>query len=391
MFLLSQQKNECCGCTACQQVCPTQCLKMVPDSEGFLYPRKMEENKCIKCGLCERVCPFNKEKPMIVDEPACFYGWHKNNEIRKSSTSGAAFIATCELCRDNGYSYFSGAIYDDKNRVVHIVTDNFTDIERMKRSKYVQSTLGDTFKIIQEKVNAGHKVLFIGTPCQAEGIQRLIGYRNRDRLLTVGLVCHGVSSPLCFRKYIEELEERKKRKVQEIRFRDKVVLKGRLTHKVTSIYFKDGTCIKSEENPYTLAYKFGLMHRPSCSQCPFSTPFRDIDVTIGDFWGIEKYCPELTNDISKGISLVLAHTQKGKMLTSELDKKMHIVHMESYKYAICNRQQQLIKPYKINAKRDNFIDSVIKGKSIINMGNMFIIKRKIIDILSLLKKHILIW
>ena len=56
------KKADCCGCGACQQSCPKNCITMEPDGEGFLYP-KVDESICVDCGLCEKVCPcINREK-----------------------------------------------------------------------------------------------------------------------------------------------------------------------------------------------------------------------------------------------------------------------------------------------------------------------------------------
>ena len=49
-------KTKCCGCTACANICPKDCITMKADDEGFLYP-VVDENNCVKCGLCEKACP----------------------------------------------------------------------------------------------------------------------------------------------------------------------------------------------------------------------------------------------------------------------------------------------------------------------------------------------
>lgn len=62
-------KHKCCGCSACTQKCPQQCITMQQDEEGFYYPN-INISQCINCGLCEKVCPFlnSKEarKPITV-------------------------------------------------------------------------------------------------------------------------------------------------------------------------------------------------------------------------------------------------------------------------------------------------------------------------------------
>ena len=53
-------KADCCGCTACKNICPKDAIEMLEDSEGFLYP-KINQEKCVNCGLCKKTCPVNSE------------------------------------------------------------------------------------------------------------------------------------------------------------------------------------------------------------------------------------------------------------------------------------------------------------------------------------------
>ena len=54
---LFTDKNNCCGCTACKNICPKNAITMVMDSEGFLYPQ-IDEKLCVNCGMCKKVCAF---------------------------------------------------------------------------------------------------------------------------------------------------------------------------------------------------------------------------------------------------------------------------------------------------------------------------------------------
>ena len=51
----SKNKGNCTGCSACMAMCPVQCISMIPDEEGFLYPH-IDEKKCKRCYVCVKAC-----------------------------------------------------------------------------------------------------------------------------------------------------------------------------------------------------------------------------------------------------------------------------------------------------------------------------------------------
>lgn len=58
--ILYEQKEECCGCTACFAICPQNAILMLQDAEGFLYP-SVDEEKCVRCYICMKVCPMKSK------------------------------------------------------------------------------------------------------------------------------------------------------------------------------------------------------------------------------------------------------------------------------------------------------------------------------------------
>lgn len=379
MFFNTNDKYFCCGCTACTSVCPTKCISMAEDEEGFLYPIKDVE-KCVDCGICERVCPFNSgNERKDYKEPLCYYGWHKSEKIRLASTSGAAFVAASQSAKKLGFNYFSGVIYDELTlNVKHTLVNDLSEISSMTTSKYVQSDLGNIFLEIKELLVNGNKVLFSGTPCQVDGLQRYVGPKYRSNLLTLALVCHGVSSPKCFDKYKKSVERKYSSGIKSIRFRDKREYKGKLLHTFTTVELQNSSRLSRVDNPYTTIFGLGLINRPSCFNCPFTTPIRNADLTIGDFWGIADIFPELEGEVSKGISLILAHSEEGKQLVDEMGDEMHLVKLKDYKMCVNARNQQLSKPYLENSKRKRFIQAVLQEDAdFIKESNKILIPRKI--------------
>ena len=58
-----ESKNNCCGCSACEQICPKNAVKMEPDNEGFLYP-VIDSSLCVDYAVydfryCIHDCGYN--------------------------------------------------------------------------------------------------------------------------------------------------------------------------------------------------------------------------------------------------------------------------------------------------------------------------------------------
>lgn len=361
MYLNSFKDCECCGCTACEQICPRHCIKMKENAEGFLYPVANRTN-CAHCGLCEKVCPIAKHQRQ-EQKDICYYGWHKNEVIRSLSTSGAAFVAIAQVCQNLGYEHFYGAAYDKQMKVQHIDNVGFKNPELLRCSKYTQSNMGNVYSEIKGHLRKGQKVLFSGTPCQVAGLKNFLGKLGDKNLFLVAIVCHGVSSPEAFGRYLQEVAKNNKSPIKSIRFRDKKEENGKLTHRFTTINLNNGKQLSSTDNLYTMAFGIGVMDRESCYKCPYASPSGAGDITIGDFWGIENYIPEIKDEISKGISLLIPHTALGERMVLEVEKYM-VLKKVPIKYAVNDHQRQLLGPIERPDRRNKFLKHVlIENKS----------------------------
>jgi len=301
-----QNKAECTGCGACVSICPKGAIAMQPDEEGFLYPA-VDGEKCVECDLCEKRCPAGK---VMQENKPCVYGaQHKDEAIRKQSSSGGVFTALARGMLQSGGVVF-GAAFDEALRVEHIGAFDETELAAMRGSKYVQSDAADAMAHAASLLERGIPVLFSGTPCQVSGLKARVGKKHEEKLLTVDFVCHGVPSPGVFASYLRELEQKKGQRVVRYTFRDK--RKGWKDFSAVAT-FEDGTEHVGQQTTEPFLYGFlqNLYLRPSCTQCTSLRGSHHVsDITIADLWGAQTLCPH--HDDDSGLSLVFANTKKGR-------------------------------------------------------------------------------
>ena len=299
-------KAECTGCGACASICPRKAITMQPDEEGFLYP-VVNGDLCVECDLCEKRCPAGK---VLAENKLHAYGvQHKDEEIRRQSSSGGVFTALARGMFARGGVVF-GAAFDESLRVEHIGAFDETELAAMRGSKYVQSDAADAVAHAASLLERGIPVLFSGTPCQIAGLKARVGKKYDELLLTVDFVCHGVPSPGVFASYLRELEKKNGKRVVAYAFRDK-----RLGWKNFSAVatFEDGTEHVGQQTTEPFLYGFlqNLYLRPSCTQCTALRGGHHVsDITMADLWGAERICPDRDDD--SGLSLAFVNTPRGR-------------------------------------------------------------------------------
>ena len=337
-----KEKYMCDGCHACYSVCPKDAINMEIDDEGFWYP-KVDNTKCVDCNKCEKVCPIlNKtEVKSLKKAYACY---NLDEDIRVKSSSGGIFtILASEIIKDDGVVF--GAKFDKDFNVVHDYVEDIDGLSKFRGSKYVQSNIGDSFRQAKKFLDGGRKVLFCGTPCQIGGLKSYLN-KDYDNLVTVDLICHGVPSPMIWKRYINELGDGKKLSAMTFRDKSKGWNSGVLKYR-----FEDGSEINEEygESLYIKGFIKNCFLRSSCYSCNFKTLDRGSDFTLGDFWGIEEIIPEI--DKKSGVSLIMIHTKKAQDLFNGLNKNMYYEEVDINKSIVFNTCA--IESVK-NEKREDF-------------------------------------
>ena len=368
-FVSVKDKKECCGCSACADTCPVNCIEMVEDGEFFFYP-KVDESKCINCGRCLSVCPvkhFDKTKNIMNDDDA--YAFISNDtDIIKSSSSGGAFSVIMDAFSGKSDSFaIAGAAFEGTD-VAHMCVNTREEAEIFKKSKYVQSYGKGIYKRVKDELENGKQVLFSGTPCMVAALKNYLD-KPCDGLTTVDIVCHGVPSQYVFSEYLKELEIKNKSTVTAASFKVKKNFDTDFPNPRTmDVYYENGNKFNMDiaQSEYLYGFYHSLFLRPSCSHCKFSCPERQGDITLGDYWGIEKIFKELQS--KKGVSLVRFNTDKGKEYLDFFEKSGNVYHT-SYSFA-CDENYQLRKPSQDHRNRGRFFKLLRKGYSVIDAVNI---------------------
>jgi len=345
-------EKDCCGCMACIDICPKQCITTKKGTLGAIFP-KVNIDQCINCGQCEKVCPMKETEQCDVFEHQVAYASYSNNkEIRYQSSSGGMFSVFSYILIQEGYKVY-GAAFDDHMVLRHQMSDSQKNIVPLCKSKYLQSDMQGIYREIKSLLENRDKVLFVGTPCQGIALKRFLK-KNYDNLIIVDFFCHGVPSQDFFDKSLH-MEEYNKSKITSYSFRTKIK-NGSTPHYYTITRNINGKEYKETKlyfySKFYAAFQSYINLRESCYNCIFSGRNRMSDITIGDFHGINKYIKDI--DRFDGISTVIINSKKGRELWDKCSDRV-----TSYEFSI----EQLIDDKQIFSggterppHRDKFIE-----------------------------------
>ena len=347
--------DKCTACGACVSVCSKDAIQLVSDEEGFYIP-VCDESKCIGCKLCESVCHvLNSTHPRVDPSYVDAFMLKANDkELVKKSSSGGAYSLLANYVLDNGGCVY-GAAYDYKGEVLTCSSTQECSLDVLRKSKYVESFMGNTFRKIGRNLKENRLVLFCGTPCQCRGLLSYIHLKklSNKNLLIVRFICHGVPSNKFLTDYKHWMENKNKSKVVEFDFRPK---NFGWRQQSMRLIFENGTVYTQPNisDLYLTCFYKSVNLRKSCYECSFDKEDY-ADLTIGDFWGIKSYCPN--NKDQEGISVVLAHNEKGLACLDNLLDKCSLERLPSHavKYIFNDFDDS-----KDIEKRRVFMQSVIK-------------------------------
>jgi coenzyme F420-reducing hydrogenase beta subunit len=318
-ILTDFESQNCCGCLACVETCPFGALHPSRDKYGFTIPA-VDDTLCIGCGKCMQVCPYHNSFSSNK-KPKTFAAVHRDDAVVLNSSSGGVFTALAEAVLSEGGVVY-GATMDADFLIHHIRIGNIEAVDKLRKSKYVQSSMIDVFQPIKEDLDRNIPVLFAGTPCQVASILSYVG-ENKPKLITVDVVCHGVPNQQLFSDYLKCLEE-KEGKIHSYGFRSKQHRYDGMTWYSSYTSDRGKRTFNWPEDSYNYLYMKGLIYRDSCYTCPFSKKERISDITLCDFWGWSNFHSDVFKS-GEAVSGIIVSTDHGEKLINSLQDKLILV------------------------------------------------------------------
>ena len=285
------------------------------------------------------------------------------------------------IFENNGYVF--GAVLDTDFTARHISVNDPISFGEIRGSKYVQSDTGNTYKDVKALLDDQNYVLYTGTPCQIAGLKSYLG-KEYEKLICADILCHGVSSPVIFQKYIGWLKEKEKTEISKYLFRSK--RKCGWGHSAgfenKSGYKEIKTC-----DPYLKCYMKSYLFRKCCYKCKYVGEKRCSDFTFGDFWGIQSIMPDFYNPL--GVSAMLVNTEKAVQYLDKLQSKLYLcrVGIEDIK----KRNEHLRKPANCPKERSSVYSNIDMENDYLyiekNLNQYITLKEKIIGIIPSVIKY----
>lgn len=288
------------------------------------------------------------------NEPQAYAVKHKDKKILEASRSGGIFTALSDIILgQNGVIY--GSALTDSFEAAHRRAENSEDRDSMRGSKYIQSNMGTMFSKVKQDLQANKMVMFTGTSCQIAGLKAFLE-KEYDNLICVDIVCHGVPSPLVWRKYLEWQSERNSGKIVGVDFRNKTKFGWRAHVETLTLKNNLGKMQTVDSNVFSTIFYGHSILRPSCYKCPYKSVRHPGDITIADYWGIERNVPAF--DDNKGVSLVLINNDKGNKLFEKVKDDI-LWHKTEI---VTSMQPPFVEPFPAPKNRDEVWNAVKNKK-----------------------------
>ncbi len=326
--------QNCTGCMACYHICPVHAIKIDTDINGFYIP-KVDGTRCTHCEKCLSLCPQKVRQEEKKTKRAVWLQHGDPSVLERSSSGGAMYMLSQYVLKQGGIVF--GCAFDAATKTFICTNTDKVPLEKLMRSKYVESYVGNAFEEVKQALLQGRWVLFCGTPCQVSGLKNYVG-KEEQKLILVDFPCGGVPSQEILKRYLEILERKYRSPIVDINFRDKYFIWGQYGISMSFENGKTYRCI-AEADPYFWAFLYSkASKRSSCLNCSHQK-VHCADFVIADFWKYRdfKMVPE---DKRKGLSLCLCQTEKSLTILEQCSEGIYMgdVDIQKASYNFYNRE-----------------------------------------------------
>ena len=348
MYVCSQ--GMCTACGACRNICPRKCIIYKTDKLE-MSSAYIQKEDCINCNLCKKVCPIENKPTSILSEE-CYAAWSVDKKNRNTSASGGIASEFYHYASEYGV-WFAGVKMDKNFNAVYCLEKK--NWKKFLNSKYVYSDMNNIYPHIKEKLCLGNKVVFVGLPCQVAGLKNYLAICrcSTEYLLTIDLICHGVTPPEYLKKHIQSIEKKYRKNATEILFRDPdtytFTYTFTLKSKGVAFYRKK----VSRNDVYQIAYHKGIGYRENCYRCQFANKYRVGDITLADFGGVGSIRKCIYDN--KNVSCILVNTEMGKKWLNTLSNTGKIYIEKRPIEEEYQTEGRIHSPTQVPKERDRFI------------------------------------
>lgn len=311
----------CTGCGTCVDACPKVAIRLTKNSKGFYIPQ-VNKHDCIECGVCDKVCPTLNPHSSSYANRKLYRAFNLDEKIRERGSSGSIFFAVAKYVIEKRGCVF-GVAFTEGFKLRHVKAETLEEIIPLMKSKYLQSDATGSYCQVRNELKRGRMVLFVGTPCQTQGLYNFLGGKPNN-LILIDFICHGVPCQELFDRCLRNYEEKHKCKVVDFSFRQKTA-ESLHNCKIESVLNNGeykSEIVSCTDYPFYNGYLKYIIFRNSCYKCRFVGADRLTDLTLGDFWGIERTGD--VDDFNKGYSMVYVNSDRGAILLNNLASEMDL-------------------------------------------------------------------
>lgn len=317
-------KYECTGCAACANVCAHDAIHM-EITKGFFRPHVNAE-RCVHCGRCSSVCSQNGSETEIRTAKV-YAGFAKDLDKRLSGSSGGMFGILSEYLITQKNAVVASVAYDENMGTVFCLAETVAELDKFKKSKYVQANPNNIYRKVLGLLKSQRVVLFAGMPCQVAAVKQVC--RDFcDNLYCIDYICHGAPSPEIWQRIVADTEQKHGSKLVHVDFRHKTGKNWDWNHYAICFCFENGTVeeINADDYAYFRAFLANYTLQNACFTCKYKADHTCADITLGDFWEIERTMPEFAqrSHSDHGVSAIAVRSAKGETLIEAVRNEIEL-------------------------------------------------------------------